>query len=174
MGYRRRVAVTSAPVVIAVALACAGCGLGPDHTLNTRSLDSQIAAQLKARYPFGRVQVSCPSGVREKVGTGFSCSAVVDAQNLTLDGSVTSPGGRYSIQPAQAIVVSSQAASTLQQQISAQLHEPASVTCSPPAVRVVPAEGQFACNATLGGSVSRQVTVTVLDAAGHTRFSLNP
>jgi uncharacterized Zn-binding protein involved in type VI secretion len=157
-----------------MALACAGCGLGPDHTLNTKSLDSQITAQLKGRYPFARVQVSCPSGVKEKVGTGFSCSAIVDGQQLALEGSVTSSGGRYSIQPAQAVVVSSQAASALEQQISAQLHESVSVSCSPPAVRVVPAGGQFACSATFGGSASRQVTVTVLDAAGHTRFRLNP
>jgi hypothetical protein len=168
VGYRRLVTV-----LIAAAVAGAGCGIGPAHTLNAKSLDTQISAQLTARYPVSHVVVNCPSGVKEQAGRRFSCTATLDGQNLTLDGVVTSAGGKYSIQPAQAIVVSSQAASTLQQQIAAQLHETVSVDCGTPAVRVVPPGGQFTCSSTLGGSSPRQVTVTVLDAAGHTRFSVN-
>jgi hypothetical protein len=159
--------------MLAAALASSGCQLGPAHTLNDKSLDAQIAAQLRSRYPVSQVEVTCPSGVKEETGRKFSCSATLDGQKLILDGTVTSTGGKYSIQPAEAVVVSSQAGSSLQAEIAAQLHEPVSVTCSPPAVRVVPPGGQFDCTATLGATASRQVTVTVLDAAGHTRFSLN-
>lgn len=159
--------------MLVAAVASAGCDLGPAHTLSTRSLDTQISAQLRSRYPVSRVQVNCPSGVEEKAGRQFSCSATLDGQNLTLDGTVTSGGGKYSIHPADAIVVSTQAASILQQQIGAQLHQAVSVDCGQPAVRVVPPEGQFTCGVVISGSEARQVTVTVLDAAGHTRFSLN-
>lgn len=166
MGYRRL-----ATAILAAAIAGSGCGLGTDHSLNARSLDSQITAQLKSRYPVSRVEVSCPSGVKEKVGSGFSCSATLDGQRLTLDGTVTSAGGKYSIHPAEAIVVSTQAAAALQQEIGAQLHQAVSVDCGQPAVRVVAAGGQFECAAMIGGQ-SRGVSVTVLDASGHTRFSL--
>ena len=141
--------------------------------MNTKSLDSGIASQLKARYPVTNVRVECPGGIKEQAGTKFSCSASLAGQNVTLNGTVTSSGGRYSIQPADAIVVSSQAAATIQQQIASQLQEPVSVVCSPPGLRVVAPGGQFTCTATLGGQSKRQLTVTVLDASGHTRFSLN-
>ena len=147
--------------------------MGPDHTLNTKSLDSEIATQLKSRYPVSSVRVVCPGGIKEKKGTKFSCSASLDGQSVSLSGMVTSSGGRYSIQPAEAIVVSSQAAATIGQQIGSQLQEPVSVVCSPPAFRVVAPGGEFTCTATLGGQAARQLTVTVLDASGHTRFSLN-
>jgi hypothetical protein len=168
VGYRRLLGA-----LFVTALASAGCDLGPAHTLNATSLNTQISTQLGSRYPVGHVHVSCPSGIEEKPGREFSCSATLDGQSLTLDGTVTSSGGRYSIQPAEAIVVSSQAASSLQQQIGAQLHQTVSVDCGQPPVRVIPPGGQFTCGAVMEGTGSRQVTVTVIDAAGHTRFTLN-
>ena len=154
-------------------MSAAGCGLGPNHTLNTKSLDSQIAGQLKSRYPVSSVRVTCPGSIKEKSGTKFSCSASLGSQKVTLNGTVTSSSGRYNIQPADAIVISSDAATTIQQQIASQLQETVSVVCSPPLLRVVAPGGQFSCTATLAGQTTRQVTVTVLDASGHTRFSLN-
>ena len=167
MRYQRLI-----PSLIAIALLGAGCGLGADRTLNAKSLDSQIAKQLRARYPATRVQVTCPGGVKEKAGDSFSCVAFLDGEKLGLTGTVTSSGGRYTIQPAEAVVVSTQAAATLQSQISAQLHESVSVDCGPSPFRIVPAGGHFNCGATLPGQTPRQVTVSVLDTAGNMRFSL--
>lgn len=167
MRYRRLI-----PSLIALAFLSGGCGLGADRTLNAKSLDSQIAKQLKVRYPATRVQVTCPGGVKEKPGDRFSCTASLDGEKLSLTGTVTSSGGRYTIQPAQAVVVSTEAAATLQRQISAQLQESVSVDCGPSAFRIVPAGGQFNCSATLAGQSPRQVTVSVLDTTGNMRFSL--
>lgn len=167
MRYRRLI-----PSLTAVALLSGGCGIGADRTLNAKSLDSQIATQLKGRYPATRVHVTCPGGVKEKVGSTFSCAASLDGEKLGLTGTVTSSEGRYTIQPAEAVVVSTQAATTLQHQISAQLQEGVSVDCGPSPFRIVPAGGQFNCSATLPGQSPRQVTVSVLDTAGNMRFSL--
>jgi hypothetical protein len=134
-------------------------------------LDTGIAKQLKARYPAARVKVNCPNGVKETAGTGFSCAAMLDGQLVSLDGTVTSGRGRYSIQPAEAIVVSAKAAASLMQQISTQLHEDVTVDCGSVPFRVVPPGGQFGCAAVIPGQSPRQVTVTVQDTAGNMRFS---
>ena len=160
------------PSLAVLALLSGGCGIGADRTLNAKSLDSQIVRQLKARYPANRVTVTCPGGVKEKAGNNFSCVAFLDGQKLNLTGTVTSSGGRYSIQPAEAVVVSTQAATTLENQISAQLRESVSVDCGPSAFRIVPAGGQFNCTANLPGQSPRRVTVSVLDTTGNMRFSL--
>ena len=127
---------------------------------------------MRSRYPATHVQLDCPSGVKEKIGAAFSCTATLDGERVTLGGKVTSAGGGYSIQPEEAIVVSTQAAATLQQRIAAQLRENVSVSCGLPAIRIVPAGGEFTCDATLPGQSTRQVIVSVLDSSGNMRFSL--
>lgn len=163
---------TRLALVIGVALVSGGCGLGSNHTLNGKTVDSQLERQLKARYPVDQVRVTCPKGVEARAGTAFSCRAILDGATVTLMGTVTSSSGRYNIQPSEAIVVSAEAASTLQQQISSQLQKSVSVYCGAPPLRIVAVGGQFNCTATLAGQAPRQVTVTVQDNSGHTSFSL--
>ena len=76
--------------MLALVVTCAGCGIGPNHTLSIKSLDSQISGQLRSRYPVSQVRVSCPGGVKERVGGKFSCTATLDGQKVTL----TTPAGK--------------------------------------------------------------------------------
>jgi hypothetical protein len=157
----------------ACALALASCGVGPSHTLNPKSVQAQIAHQLESRYPVKGVVVNCPASIpADRVGTTFTCTAGIDGQTLRLLGTVTSSKGLYSIEPAEAIVSTAQAASTLQSDISANVHSTVSVDCGPLPVRVVPVNGQFACQVSIAGQGARQATVTVEDLNGHFHYSL--
>jgi hypothetical protein len=173
VGYRHAetVAVASAAAV-AMMIGLGGCDLVSGHTLNSASLDSQIAAQLRARYPVDRVSVDCPKGVKESAGTTFSCTATIDGEQVPLTGTVESGSGRYSIAPSEAIIVNSQAAATLRSKIAAQVGQQVSVDCGPLTVRVVAVGGHFDCSATIPGQAARPVTVTVQDTEGNMAFSL--
>lgn len=165
-------------MALAIALGGGGllssCDVGPSHTLNAKSLQSQIVRQLGSRYPMGGAVVTCPAHIPDQLGFKFSCTAVFDGGKLQLTGEVTSSKGTYSIQPDEAIVSTAQASSTLQGDISANVHSPTTVDCGPQKVRVVPVNGRFACQATITGQGTRQVTVTVEDLEGHFRYSVAP
>ena len=150
------------------------CDVGPSHSLHSGSVEAQIEAQLRARYPVGNPSVTCPSDVPARVGTGFTCTAFFYGESVSLQGLVTSSAGRYSISPTEAIVSVVQATSTLQQDLGAQLHAQVTVDCGSPPVRVVAVSGQFACTASVSGQGQRQVTVTVEDLQGHFRYSVTP
>lgn len=148
------------------------CDVGPSHTLHSGSVEAQIAAQLRTRYPVGNATVSCPNGIPARVGTTFTCMASFYGEHVQLQGLVTSPGGRYSISPAEAIVSTAQATQTLERDLATDLHTQVTVDCGSPAVRVVPVNGQFGCTASVSGQGQRQVTVTVEDLQGHFRYSV--
>lgn len=150
------------------------CDVGPSHTLHSGSVETQIATQLRARYPVGNPSVTCPSGIAARVGTTFSCTAYFYGESVTLKGLVTSSGGRYSISPAEAIVSAAQATSTLEHDLAAQLQTQVTVDCGSPPVRVVAVNGQFSCTASVTGQGQRRVTVTVEDLQGHFRYSVAP
>ena len=166
---RRAIAVLAA---VLASCTVASCDVGPTHSLNSRSVENQILQQLSARYPMtGRVVV-CPGKIPDKVGYRFTCTVAFDGGTVRLSGQVTSSKGSYNIQPDQAIVSTSQAASTLEADIAATTHAHATVDCGPLLVRVLPVGGQFACQATITGEGTRPVTVKVVDLNGHFRYSL--
>lgn len=159
-------------LVIGAGAAAASCGVGPSHTLNPKSVQTQIQNQLSSRYPVTDVRVSCPGKIPDQVGFRFTCSAAFNGGTVRLDGAVTSSKGSYSIQPDEAIVSTDQAAGTLGNEISANLHSPTKVDCGPVKVKVLPVGGQFSCQASVTGQGTRQVLVTVDDLDGHFRYSV--
>lgn len=161
-----------AALAVACALALASCDVGPSHTLNSNSVQSQIARQLESLYAVKGVVVTCPKNIPAGLSTKFTCTAGLSGQNVQLLGTVTSSNGLYSIQPAKAIVSSAQAESTLERDIAANVNAPVKVDCGPLPVRVVPVNGQFVCQATVTGQGTRAVTVTVEDLNGHFRYSV--
>lgn len=165
-------------VALAIALGGGGllssCDVGPSHTLNAKSVQSQIVRQLGSRYPMSGAVVTCPAHIPAQVGFRFSCTAVFDGGTLRLTGDVTSSKGTYSVQPDEAIVSTAQASATLRGDISAEVHAPTTVDCGPQKVRIVPVNGRFTCQASIPGQGSRQVTVTVDDLDGHFRYSVAP
>ena len=161
-----------AAFAVACALALVSCDVGPSHTLNSSSVQHQIARQLEARYPIKGVVVTCPKDIPDRLASKFTCTARFSGQSVQLLGTVTSSNGLYSIQPAEAIVSSAQAESTLERDIAASVGATVKVDCGPLPVRVVPVNGQFLCQATVTGQGTRQVTVTVEDLNGHFRYSV--
>ncbi len=72
---RNSLLVTGALVV--GALTVTGCGSSESPTiLNTEKVERAIERSSLAQRG-ARAQVSCPSGVHQKKGVGFSCTAVV-------------------------------------------------------------------------------------------------
>lgn len=164
-----------ATALLAAALAsctAASCDVGPTHSLNSKSVESQILQQLASRYPMSGRVVVCPEKIPDKVGYRFTCSVAFDGGTVRLSGEVTSSKGSYNIQPDQAIVSTAQAASTLEADIAATTHAHATVDCGPLLVRVLPVGGQFTCHASITGEGTRPVTVDVVDLNGHFRYSL--
>jgi hypothetical protein len=162
-------------VVVALALGAAltGCGVSRSHTLDAQTVQAQISTKLARQYGLaaGTIAVSCPAQIRAEDGQRFNCRATLSGQSLTLSGVVSGTSGRYTIQPTAAIVVVARAQAVLQSDITAETHQPTTVTCPGQPVQVVTAGGSFSCTATAQGE-SRQVTVNVLDLKGDVRYTL--
>ena len=163
----------AAIAVCVMAAALSACGVGPRRTLAASSIESEIATGLARQYQFapGLISVACPGAVPEVPGQAFICRATLDGQALSLDGTVTSTGGRYSIQPTSAVISGGPLVSELRSRITTQLHARAQVTCGTRVVLVVAAGGSFSCQAVVLGQ-PRRVTVTVVDLRGNVRFTV--
>jgi hypothetical protein len=61
--------------VVLVSLAATACGSGAPIILNTEKVERAIEAQTLAQR-HKRVNVSCPSGVVQRTGLVFACTAV--------------------------------------------------------------------------------------------------
>lgn len=178
MRAHARPAVASVPALVSAGLLAgmmlSACDVGPSHTLNPKSVQTQIQKQLSSRYPVSRVRVSCPGKIPDQVGFKFNCSAAFDEGTVGLHGVVTSSKGSYSIQPDEAIVSTAQAANTLESDIGANVHAPTKVDCGPAKVHVLPVGGRFSCQASVSGQGTRSVTVTVEDVDGRFTYSVAP
>jgi len=98
----------------------------------------------------------------------------LDGQSLVVNGTVTGTGGRYTIQPAEAVIIVSHAVSVLQADIATQTHVPDTVNCGRSTVLIVAAGRTFSCTATVAGQ-ARQATVMVSGLQGNeVSYSLAP
>ena len=72
-----------AGVLVAASLAVTGCGSSESPTiLNTEKVERAIESSSLAQRG-AHAQVSCPSGVHQKEGLVFSCTAVVERGSST-------------------------------------------------------------------------------------------
>lgn len=72
-----------AGAIVVGALAVTGCGSsesGSPTILNTEKIERAIEHRSLAQRN-ARAQVSCPSGVHQRKGVGFSCTAVVNGHS---------------------------------------------------------------------------------------------
>jgi hypothetical protein len=172
-----RVATGAAARLAALSILLVGalgaCGVGPSHTLDTSSVERQIAEELASRYPIGTPTVVCTRRVRAVPGATFSCSATIDGQTLVLTGTVTDRSGRYTVTPTASIIEAGHAASLIEREIAASAGG-ATVDCGNRAVLVVPVGHTFLCTAHVTGQQPRPVTVTVDNLQGDVRISLPP
>jgi hypothetical protein len=177
VGWRnRRVDPARCLAVVACAVCCASgiaaCGASPRRTLDPASLGAQIASQLNARYPGVNAQVTCPGGIAATAGQPFVCRADVDGQAVRLKGTVTAPGGSFTVVPEEAIVGVAAIVTHLVEGISARTGHKPSVDCGVKPVLVVAVGGSFRCSATFAGQKPRPVTVTVVSLQGAVRYTL--
>jgi hypothetical protein len=162
-------------LVAAATVMTAACGVSPHRTLDAHSVASEIGTVLARQYqlPAEHVSVHCPGGVRTISGQKFICQATVAGESLSINGRVTSSDGRYTVAPAQAVIVVARAEPVLQSEITAQLHVPVHVSCGTQRVLVLGPGDAFSCTATVEGE-TRLVTVDVVDLQGNVRYSLAP
>jgi hypothetical protein len=160
-------------LAVAVAALVAACGVGPRRTLDARSVEARIAAEIASQYQLARalISVACPKGTPARAGRTFSCTATLAGQPLRIDGAVTDSRGRYTLEPTAAVLIPAHLVPMLEARIAADLGAAATVDCGSRPVLVVPAGGTFGCTAIVRGR-TRPVTVTVEDLQGHVRFSL--
>ncbi len=159
---------------MAVAASVAGCSSAAPRTIDPASAARQIAANLADRYKVNTPAVTCPSGVAARPGQSFICTTTLEGQPLRMKASVTSASGRFTVQPADPILVSKTVAAQLSAEITQKAGRPATVTCPPPAVLVAPVGHRFDCSAAFSGQQARTVTVTVVDTRGDFSFQLAP
>jgi hypothetical protein len=147
--------------------------VGPRRTLDARSIERRISAEIASQYQLAPalVSVACPKGTPAQAGRMFSCTATLAGQPLPIDGTVTDDRGRYTLEPTAAVLIPADLVPMLEARIAADLGAAATVDCGVQPVLVLPAGGTFGCTATVRGR-PRPVTVTVEDLQGHVRFSL--
>lgn len=167
-------AVVAAGAVVVAAATVSGCSSAAPRTIKASSAAHQISAELAARYKLAPPAVSCPSGIPARPGRTFVCSTTLEGQPLRMNATVTASSGRFTVQPAEPILVSNTVAAQLASEITKRAGHPATVTCPPPAVMVVAVGRSFACSATFAGQAARRVTVTVVDSRGDFSFQLAP
>jgi hypothetical protein len=167
---RRRLAVLAMVSVCGLA----ACRVGPSHSIDTSSIERQIAAELAVRYPGSAPTVVCPRRVRAQPGAAFSCSTVIDGQPLVVDGRLTDRSGRFTVALPAAVIDTRRAASILQHQIDVSSRTAAAVTCGPRWFLAVRVGGTIYCVARLAGQPPRPLTATVEDLQGAMRFNLAP
>jgi hypothetical protein len=143
-------------------------------TLDSKSVEREISQQLASRYRIPAPTVACPSGVRDAVGRTFTCLATIEGQTLHLTGTVTKSGGHFTVAPQEAIIVVSQRAQQLKQDIEKQTRSTAQVDCGTRNLLVVPVGQTFPCTVTFPGQPPRQVTVKVIDPQGDFGYSVSP
>ena len=180
MSWRRPTGnVWGGGIAIAVATILAetlsACGVGPHRTLDARSVASEITSEVVSQYqlPARIVSVRCPSGIPVVAGQRFVCMATLAEQPLSINGMVTSSTGRYTVVPAEAVIVVAHAVTVLQAGIAAQLHMPVPVSCGTEPVLVRAPGDSFRCVATVQGH-PRQVTVVVVNLQGRVSYTLAP
>ena len=149
------------------------CGVGPRHTLSPSSVSSEIAAQLEAQYGIKQPEVTCPSGVPDRRGQTFVCTATIDGQTVQMDGTVTG-SGRFTVEPRSVIISVPTIESSLAAELQKQTHIKPVVDCGSREVLVVEVGGTFACSAAFTVGKPRAVKVTVVNLQGHYLYQLAP
>jgi hypothetical protein len=145
--------------------------VSPKHTINASSAASEIAAELRNHYQM-EPSVQCPSGVPDKKGQTFTCSAVLDAQKVDLEATVTRTGGTFTVNPTSAILVVATVVPEVQASLARSASVPAAVDCGTRTLLVIPVKGTFTCQATFAGNLPRTVTVTVTNIEGNLQIHL--
>ena len=172
-GARARAGLSMAGLV-AMAATAAACSSAAPRTIDATSAARQISAQLASRYKLAPPPVSCPSGVQARPGRTFICTTTVEGQPLRMNATVTTASGRFSVQPAEPLLVATTVAAQLATEITRRAGRTATVTCPPPSVIVAPVGHTFDCSAVFAGQAARKVTVTVVDGRGDFSFQLAP
>lgn len=160
--------------LVAVAASATACSSAAPRTIDAASAARQISDQLAARYKVAPPPVSCPAGVQAREGRTFVCTTTLEGQPLRMTATVTTASGRFSVQPAESLLVSATVAAQLAAEITRRAGRTATVTCPPPSVIVAPVGRTFDCSATFAGQAARRVTVTVVDGRGDFSFQLAP
>ena len=170
----RRRAVEAAAAACLVVTATS-CGVGPTRTIDPSSAEKHISAEIASRYSVTTPPVTCPSGVADRRGSRFTCTASLDGQQLTLVATVSAPSGSFDLSPVQAVVPVAGTESRLETQIDQTTGHRPVVTCPYPQHLLVLSVGAtFSCSAVFPGEKARSVTVTVVDAGGGYTFDLAP
>ncbi len=168
-----RRAITAVAGVSGLVGLATSCGVGPRHTLSPSSLSSQIAAQLETQYGIKQPAVTCPSGVPDRKGQTFVCTATIDGQTIQMDGTATG-SGRFSVEPRSVIISVPTIESSLATELKKQTHIKPVVDCGPKEVLVVEVGGTFACSAVFPGGKPRAVKVKVVNLQGRYLYQLAP
>ena len=119
-------------------------------------------------YPnlaFGNV--ACPAGVERKQGATFTCTVQLPGTFLIVDAKQVDGSGTIDLTTQQALIPTQ----SLRDFVAQNASLPATVDCGPSPFRVARAGQVVTCGATLADGTTRQVDLTVADAAGNVTVS---
>ncbi len=151
----------------------AGCSLEAHSTVSASSVERRIASELASSLHISPPAVHCPGPIPARVGTKFTCTAVIDGQVLQVVGTVTGTHGNVEVHPSDAVIMASKAEAEIAKSLSARLGRPVPVSCDVPPVLVAPVGHSFECTATIAG-VRRRIVVTVVNLSGELSFRVLP
>ena len=158
-------------VIVAASASSAGVwlvGVTPAQaataTLDTRAARREIARQVTATYPdlmFGNV--ACPDGIAKKAGTRFTCTVQLPGTFLEVDATQADRRGTVTFETTQAILTKQ----SLETFVAANASLPAIVSCGTTTWLVLRPAQQLTCHASIADGSTRDVQLTVRDAAGN-------
>jgi hypothetical protein len=133
-------------------------------TIDPRPVRAEIARQVSATYPglaFGNV--ACPDGVTRRTGSRFTCTVQLPGTFLRLTATQTDSRGTVTFDTEQAVL----SRQSLEEFVAANASVAATVTCGNAGWLVVRPGEQLSCRAALADGATRDVQLTVRDAAGN-------
>jgi Domain of unknown function (DUF4333) len=163
-------------IVVALFAATAGlasCSLSASNALSSASVEARIASQLASSYHIASPPVRCQRSIPARIGSTFTCVAILEGQHLRVVGTVTSSRGHVEVHPASAVVVAEKAEAEIGRSLSKTFGQPVNVSCPIPSLLVASVDHTFACTAHVAG-VDRKVVVTVTNLAGDLSYRVLP
>lgn len=161
--------------VAALALLVAHPACSPDGpgTLDVPATEAAVAEVVAAGVAPGVDGVRCPEEIERTADTTVTCRADLadGAGELRLEVRVLDDDGTLDVEPLDAVVDRDRVATELRDELAATYERDFTVDCGDDGVEVVAPGGTVTCRAT-DDDGTRDVTVTVADAAGTLRFDV--
>lgn len=156
--------VVTSTIAVAGLVVLAGCASDP--TLDARSLERILPAQIVPDHPGVVTNLACPSSIDMAAGIAVVCTAEVGGDPVTMTVTQIDDAGSVTAELDQPLFDVEASADVLAAQLTTDLSVETTIACAGPAVRVFEVGEVISCVAYDPSGRSRPLSVTVLDESG--------